>query len=411
MSETIVPSRRATRSAGASCGPSRPNTATAGASCGRSASRCSVTRDGAPNPTPSRDIENGVDIRIGSADVFSSTGPHTYVLTCRTDRQIGFYDGHDEIYWNVTGNDWQFVIEQASATIRLPPKAAATKLAAFTGAYGAAGTDAVIAETRPASSEAHHGAARRPRRASPSPPPSPRASSRRPPGGGRGCIFSPTIRASRRRFSASARSSSMSAACGRRDGPDPRPASWCRCSTRRNGLSPADARYLDRFAFDDEGFAATLLNLAALGFVTVEARGGGDGDPAYTIARRGEAETCALPAPERAACRILFGKGRKNSPSSPRTANDARRLCGGPKASSPRATTPEHVGDRADLSLAASASSCSRACDPHSDVRLDELARRRRALRRHDGLWLRCFSASAAAPRPRGRRCAIGSKA
>ena len=38
----------------------------------------------------------------------------------RTDRQIGYFEDHDELYWNVTGNGWGFFIDQASATVHLP---------------------------------------------------------------------------------------------------------------------------------------------------------------------------------------------------------------------------------------------------------------------------------------------------
>ena len=44
-------------------------------------------------------------------------GEHTYTLSYRTDRQLGFFKDHDELYWNVTGNGWIFPIETASATV------------------------------------------------------------------------------------------------------------------------------------------------------------------------------------------------------------------------------------------------------------------------------------------------------
>ena len=37
-----------------------------------------------------------------------------------TTRQIGRFDGFDELYWNVTGNGWIFPIDLAEARIRLP---------------------------------------------------------------------------------------------------------------------------------------------------------------------------------------------------------------------------------------------------------------------------------------------------
>ena len=311
----------------------------------------SVTRDGAPEPYAIEDIENGVDIRIGSADVLLDHGPHTYVLTYRTDRQIGFYDGHDEIYWNVTGNDWQFVIEQASATVRLPPGAAATKLTVFTGAYGAAGTDAVIAETAPGVVEAHTTALLGVREGVTVAAAFPKGFVTPPAWWRTGLHLladNPGVPAALLGFGALLFHVRR---VRRRDGPDPRPGIVVPLFDPPDGLSPADARYLDRFAFDDEGFAATVLNLAALGFVTVEAKGGEDGDPAYTIARRGEADDSALPAPERAACRILFGKGRKKFAFKSANGETTRAAYAAVESVLTARHHPKHVGDRADPSL------------------------------------------------------------
>ncbi len=50
---------------------------------------------------------------------------------------VRWFDDHDELYWNVTGNDWPVPIAVASATIVFPPNAAdALRAQAFTGVYG-----------------------------------------------------------------------------------------------------------------------------------------------------------------------------------------------------------------------------------------------------------------------------------
>jgi len=50
---------------------------------------------------------------------------------------IRFFDGFDEFYWNVTGNDWPVPIDHASAFVTLPEGAAGgLRAQAFTGAYG-----------------------------------------------------------------------------------------------------------------------------------------------------------------------------------------------------------------------------------------------------------------------------------
>jgi uncharacterized membrane protein YgcG len=102
-----------------------------------------VLRDGAPEPHHSEDLSNGVRVYIGSASVFVEPGEHEYVLTYETGRQLGFFEDHDELYWNVTGNDWAFDILEATATVELPPGVdpAAIGHEAYTGFQGAQGRD------------------------------------------------------------------------------------------------------------------------------------------------------------------------------------------------------------------------------------------------------------------------------
>jgi hypothetical protein len=57
--------------------------------------------------------------RIGDADAVER-GEHSYAIRYTTTRQLGFFDGYDELYWNVTGNGWIFPIDDAEARIRLP---------------------------------------------------------------------------------------------------------------------------------------------------------------------------------------------------------------------------------------------------------------------------------------------------
>ena len=79
---------------------------------------------------------NGQRIYIGSEDVFLKSGIYTYALTYRTDRQLGFFDDHDELYWNVTGNGWEFEIEKVGATVVLPRQTEILKATAYTGPKG-----------------------------------------------------------------------------------------------------------------------------------------------------------------------------------------------------------------------------------------------------------------------------------
>ena len=100
-----------------------------------------VTRNGAVEPYHTENQSNGVRVYIGSADVYIPFGEHTYTLRYATNRQLGFFDDHDELYWNVTGNGWIFPIEQASATVTLPADIPrdAMKVEGYTGPQGSKG--------------------------------------------------------------------------------------------------------------------------------------------------------------------------------------------------------------------------------------------------------------------------------
>ena len=102
-----------------------------------------VTRNGQTEHWHTERVMGGMRIYFGSADHMLQQGRHTYELAYRTDRQIGFFDDFDELYWNVTGNAWDFHIESASAEVRIPSGAVAgdLRLDAYTGPEDAQGTD------------------------------------------------------------------------------------------------------------------------------------------------------------------------------------------------------------------------------------------------------------------------------
>jgi uncharacterized membrane protein YgcG len=102
-----------------------------------------VLRDGKPDGYHVEDLSNGKRLYIGKKDVFLPPGGYTYTLVYKTDRQLGFFKDHDELYWNVTGNGWAFPIDQATATVVPPEGAAHTRVAldGYTGPEGAKGKD------------------------------------------------------------------------------------------------------------------------------------------------------------------------------------------------------------------------------------------------------------------------------
>ncbi len=101
----------------------------------------SVTKDGANEPHTINKSRNGLRIYIGDSNVFLRPGSYRYEIKYTTSRQIRFFDGHDELYWNVTGNEWEFPIREVEATIVPPGHAKPIERTAYTGYFGATGGD------------------------------------------------------------------------------------------------------------------------------------------------------------------------------------------------------------------------------------------------------------------------------
>jgi hypothetical protein len=77
-----------------------------------------VLRNDAHEPFKMMEYRNGVRTYFGRNDRFIDHGVHTYQFRYRASRMLGFFEGYDELYWNVTGFDWVFPIDRGSATVR-----------------------------------------------------------------------------------------------------------------------------------------------------------------------------------------------------------------------------------------------------------------------------------------------------
>lgn len=86
---------------------------------------------------------NGVRVYLGRKGIFLPPGNYAYELSYRTDRQLGFFPDHDELYWNLTGNGWDFPIDRATARLLLPEGIPSAGLQAegYTGPFGSQGQD------------------------------------------------------------------------------------------------------------------------------------------------------------------------------------------------------------------------------------------------------------------------------
>ena len=108
-----------------------------------------ATLDGLPVPASVSSMDNGVRVKLGDPDKIIAQGEHSFVLRYRTTRQVGRFNDYDELYWNATGNGWQFPIDLAEARIRLPQAVSFGKRTLYTGAYGSTAANAEIVDEQP----------------------------------------------------------------------------------------------------------------------------------------------------------------------------------------------------------------------------------------------------------------------
>lgn len=101
----------------------------------------SVTKNGSKEPYHTENMSNGIRIYAGEEDVFLPNGIYEYEFVYMVDHVLGFFDDYDELYWNINGNGWQFVIDTISADVFLPDGGKYVQSMAYTGAFGEAGTD------------------------------------------------------------------------------------------------------------------------------------------------------------------------------------------------------------------------------------------------------------------------------
>jgi hypothetical protein len=77
-----------------------------------------VLRDGKKEQFSVDQGAKETEVKIGDSDK-TITGTHLYTIKYNVDNGIGSnYSDHDEIYWNVTGNDWDVPIDSASSVVQ-----------------------------------------------------------------------------------------------------------------------------------------------------------------------------------------------------------------------------------------------------------------------------------------------------
>ena len=77
--------------------------------------------------------------RIGDADR-TITGTYEYEIRYRVKRAWLFHENAVQLYWNVTGNQWDIPIERASAVVHFPDSVNLTSVSSvsYLGYYGSA---------------------------------------------------------------------------------------------------------------------------------------------------------------------------------------------------------------------------------------------------------------------------------
>jgi uncharacterized membrane protein YgcG len=103
-------------------------------------------RNGADEPWRSEDRSNGVRVYFGSPQRFLEHGVHEYEFIYETDRQLGFFEDHDELYFNAIGTGWSFPIDHGVVTVTLPFTFGLEEVQTdvYTGSFGARETDARV---------------------------------------------------------------------------------------------------------------------------------------------------------------------------------------------------------------------------------------------------------------------------
>ncbi|HUQ18862.1 MAG TPA: DUF2207 domain-containing protein [Gemmatimonadaceae bacterium] len=110
-----------------------------------------VERNGVREPWFTERRANGVRVNTGNDDFLPVPADYTFTIRYRTDRQLGFFKDHDELYWNATGNQWVFPIQSGTVQVRLPGAVPINqmKAEAYTGPQGATGANYVAAIPQP----------------------------------------------------------------------------------------------------------------------------------------------------------------------------------------------------------------------------------------------------------------------
>jgi uncharacterized membrane protein YgcG len=109
--------------------------------------RVLAVRNEADQAHPYTVSHQGRDLFLRIGDPYRTvTGRVTYVITYQVQRAVNRFEDHDEIYWNVTGTEWEWPIKEAGVWVMLPEGMAQAEAQVrhrtFTGRMGSTTTSA-----------------------------------------------------------------------------------------------------------------------------------------------------------------------------------------------------------------------------------------------------------------------------
>lgn len=102
----------------------------------------SVTNEqGTPYRYQESDENLALELKIGDPDK-TITGINTYVITYSVAGAMRYFSDHDELYWNVTGNEWNVPMDAASVSVQPQFQVSADQVKAvcYTGVQGSTDT-------------------------------------------------------------------------------------------------------------------------------------------------------------------------------------------------------------------------------------------------------------------------------
>ena len=264
-----------------------------------------ATLDGAPVQASTEPVSGGIRIKLGDPDSLVAVGDHRYVIRYRATRELGFFKDFDEIYWGATGTGWPFPIDLAEVKLRLPVAVPFGQRSAYTGAYGATGSNARVVAEKPGEIVWQTTAPLGPNEGLTVAAAFPK-----------GIVIEPDPS----RYWLADYGPPLVGGVGllgligyfyyawQRAGRDPRPGTVVPLFAPPDGLSPAGMRYVTKLNADNRTFAAALVDMGVRGHIKLVEQDGGWLSRDKTRLDRLPSDT-PLPAEEEAALRELAQTG------------------------------------------------------------------------------------------------------